>query len=41
MLEMRMRRLIALGCRLIMSAKALGEYSDMPLDENAMDTLER
>ncbi len=34
-----MQRLVELGCRLIMSAKAFGENSDMPLDENAMDVL--
>ena len=39
MLEKRMESLIELGCRLIMSAKALGEYGDMPLDENARDVL--
>jgi hypothetical protein len=39
MLEKRMECLIELGCRLIMSAKALGKYSDMPLDQDARDML--
>lgn len=39
MLKKRMECLIELGCRLIMSAKALGQYDNMPLDQDARNML--
>lgn len=39
MIEQRISHLVQLGCRLIMSAKSLDEYSDMPLQEKVLNVI--